>query len=135
MNRKTGFINEISNCAYRESIFYLWLQLSLKGVSILDFFRANNFKRIIVYGYGKIGKLLCKEINGSPDIELIAVLDRAYMNIQCEYSIISPEDIMPDHDLVISTISDTNYVRNVLLDKTSIIIGFDELLKGFFEYK
>ena len=133
MYGKTRFINEVLNCTYRERVLYLWLQLYMNGDSILDFFRVNNIRRIIVYGYGKIGKMVCWEINRSPDIRLMAVVDRAYMNIQCDYTVISPEDVMPEHDLVISTISDTNFVRNALLDKASNIIGFDELLKGFFD--
>ena len=128
---KIRYAAEITNCTYRETIFYMWTQLALKGISVADFFRTNGLRRIVVYGYGRVGKLVCREIEKCDDLSLVAVIDKNYKKIDCNFTGISPEDTIPEHDILISTYTDTNYVRNKLAGRSDSIVGFDEVLKGY----
>ena len=109
----------------------MWLGLTLEGVSIVDFFRSNHLHDIAVYGYGKVGKLLCREIKKCDDINLVAVIDKNYGDKEDGITVISPDASIPKHEILICAYTDVNYVRNKLVGKSDNIVGFDELLKGF----
>ncbi len=128
---KEGFISEISNCSYRENVLYMWIQIVLNGGNVVDFFKENDIHRVVVYGYGRIGKILCDEIKKNDSVELTAIIDKNYKAIDCDGSVISPDDEIPEHDMLVSTYTDTNYVRNKLGGRSSNIVGIDELLMGF----
>ncbi len=130
---KDDFASEIINCKYREIVLDRWLHLALEDIYISEFFQINNLNNIAIYGYGKIGKMLCCELQKCKDLNIVAVIDVNYQNKDQGqgFKVISPSLQVPDHDVLVSTIADTNLVRNIMECKSRNIIGIDELLKGF----
>ncbi len=135
MNRMTEnrikYVTGLSSCVYRDYVLSMWLDITLKGVSIVDFFETNGLKDVVVYGYGDIGKKLIRELESSDKIRVVAVLDQKAMQLSGEIPILRPTDPIPKHDVMLVTVLDCNYVRNTLGDKSNNIVSFDEFLRGF----
>ena len=128
-----AFIRQDEWHRYRENVWKMWLQVTLCGHSLNDFFANNNLYKIIVYGYGDIGKTLYREIDKSELVNVVAVVDaNASKKIDAELDIISPRDVIPICDVMVVTIPDINSVRNEFEGKGYNIIGIDEILMGYY---
>lgn len=128
---KIDYIKIHSESSYRERVYASWLNLCLRGISVGAFFRENKLNDIIIYGYGKIGKLLCDEIERTNSIRVKAVIDKRAEELSCPYPLYSPYEDIPEHDILIVTVMDTNYVRNTLKGKSETIVPIGELLRGY----
>lgn len=53
-----------------------WVGLFNEKKSVKKFFLDNNYRRIAIYGYGKIGKRLLKELQ-CPEISVLYVIDQS----------------------------------------------------------
>ena len=123
--------NEYNSCLYREKVFEMWLNLSLRGICICDFFVMNSLKDIIVYGYGRIGRLLCGEIKKHKKLRVVAAIDRNADLLMGSVPIIQPDEIIPKHDVMIVTIEDFNYVMGLMKEKSNNIVSLTELIRGY----
>ena len=95
------------------NIMHLWKEISEKGHSISEYFLSRNYRRIAIYGKGKIGRHIEKEVIKS-GIEVAYYIDRNEM-LQDGISCIGPQSILPQCDcVVISVIDGMSNVKNAL---------------------
>lgn len=102
-------------CYY--NILAEWLELKQKGVSIEDFFIKNDFKRIAIYGMGKIGNLLYEELKKT-EIEVAYLMDQTG-SIEGDLEVISVSKIhdMEEVDVIVVTASNCFDVIEANLSK------------------
>lgn len=53
-----------------------WLNMKNKGQMIEKYFEKNKYKQIAVYGMGKVGCLLCSELNKGSSVKVLYGIDR-----------------------------------------------------------
>lgn len=94
MNRKK--INEYL-CLYDH-----WLMCKQKGFDIKDFFTENNVKSVAIYGYWMIGPRLHSELNNI-GVLVDYIIDRNASNIWASVAVLSPEDDLPQVDMIVVT--------------------------------
>lgn len=92
-----------------------WLQLKLDKRSIAEYLESINCNRIIIYGFGKYGKLLKDDLHDS-DITIIGIIDRRANLLKDveNMTIYTPNEQLPECDAIIVSVI-KNYDR-VLLD-------------------
>ncbi len=81
-------------------LLLLWIKVLQSKRSIVHFLEDKNYRRVTVYGYSDIGKIVVDEIIRSK-LQLIDILDKRRMKSDCE--IRSPEDGSRDTNIVIVT--------------------------------
>ena len=122
---------DLDNYRFRESVLSRWLAISIKGNSVSDFLMVNNLNSVIVYGYGVVGKLLVEELANKTGIDIVAIIDKNAGVYDEVIPIISPDDCIPKHDIMLVTFMDTNYAKNLMGERSYNVVGIDELLDGF----
>ncbi len=95
------------------------LQMSLNGKSTADFFRKNQYKKIAIYGLGKLGKMLVQDLEGT-DIEIQCLIDRNYARFPEQYKgikVIGPHQLQNEQVdcVVVSLVHLYNSILEVLL--------------------
>ena len=95
------------------------------------FFKNNDLKRVAIYGYGKIGKMLHYELSRTEGVDVVAVIDKNHSNLSASVPIIGPDDMVPQNDIVLVTVSDYYSVKKLLQEKCKKIISFKEFLEGY----
>ncbi len=88
---------------YRKRNTYLemWMDLETGGRSLADYIR-NNYESVAVYGYGKFGRFLCRELMTNR-INVEYVLDRNASNLKGEGLDIRVPGGYHDVDIVVVT--------------------------------
>ncbi len=104
--------------AYGFIIYDDWVRLLRKGKSVADFFTKNYYRRIAVYGMGRLGLQLCDELEGT-DIEIVFAIDRRGNNIAYkDLDIIVPEDVEKEQRqidvIVVTPMPDFSNIERVL---------------------
>ena len=61
---------------YYYSLLKMIIEKKIEGRSIAGYLRENGKKKIAVYGYGDLGKILCKIIDKEKDISISCIIDR-----------------------------------------------------------
>ncbi len=98
--------NDNSNWYKFEGMFeamYLWKSIIASGHNILEYFVNRGYKKVAIYGKGKIGLHLEQELNGS-DVEVSFFIDRDDRKrdiVKC----FLPDDTMPDCDVIVITVT------------------------------
>lgn len=85
-------------------IFNKWLILKQQQKSIAEYFRAKDYKSVGIYGMKEIGERLLYELEES-GITVKCIIDQDNSLIQHHISVISPNDKIPDVDVVVVTAS------------------------------
>lgn len=78
-----------------------WISLKQIDVAFSSWFEENEFKRIAVYGMGKIGRLLVNELMDS-SIEVCYGIDKNYTN-SGKVRVKGVEEELDDVDIVVVT--------------------------------
>jgi len=79
-----------------------WMEhLENKNV-VSDYFNKKGYKKIAVYGMSTFGQHLIQQLKNS-NIEVRYGIDRRCENIESDISIYSPEETLPDVDVVVVT--------------------------------
>lgn len=79
-----------------------WLILKQEGKSLCEYFVANNYKKIAIYGMGEMGNRLYDELKES-GIEVAYAIDKMAESTYSELEVIDIEDDYKEVDAIIVT--------------------------------
>ncbi|WP_051650337.1 glycoside hydrolase family 99-like domain-containing protein [Selenomonas sp. AB3002] len=79
-----------------------WLRINEKGEEVRSFFYRNKYRRIAIYGGGRLGKHLIANLVGS-DVEIKYIIDKNKSLKICSYPTFTLEDKLPPVDAVVIT--------------------------------
>lgn len=102
-----------------------WIELKNKGYSVID--NLSGYRKIAVYGYAEVGKLLVDEIRNSNKCELVYVFDKKQYgknNVICP----SPQIEKPDCVIVTAIASFESIKKELEQYGYSNIISLKELV-------
>ena len=77
------------------NILNKWLALRISGITFERYFKANNIKKIAIYGYGVLGTLLVEELKNT-SIEISYIVDREKKEELDNIPVYSLEDELPE---------------------------------------
>lgn len=110
-----------------------WMTLRDNGISIEQYLRKLNCKKVAIYGLGMIGNHLYEELRRT-DIEIVGI-DRADIYNNYQMPIYKPDDCFEDIDLIIVTPSGYEAVYQKLRENYSKeIMSFQQLLSACEEF-
>ncbi len=102
-----------------ESMFNImceWRKISEKGQNTVDYFKNRGYRRIAIYGRGRIGEFLRSELDGT-EVSFAFFIDKDKQN-QEEGVCFDPADELPTCDcLVISVVTDTRMIVDYAKNK------------------
>ncbi len=111
----------------------LWMYEKIEGNSIYEYLSREKIKRVVIYGMGRIGYRLFQELSKT-EIKAVFVIDRNINKIG-DFNIISPEEKIPDADIMIVTPErDYAEIANSMKNKVDYpIISFIQLMTMSFK--
>lgn len=110
-----------------------WMTLRDNGVSIEQYLRKLDCKKVAIYGLGMIGNHLYEELRRT-EIEIVGI-DRADIYNNYQMPIYKPDDCFEDIDLIIVTSSGYEAVFQKLRENyTGEIVSFQQLLSACEEF-
>ena len=80
-----------------------WLILKQEGKNLAEYFKANNYKTVAIYGMGEMGNRLYDEIKGCADVTVKYAVDKNAASTYSELDVIDPEDDFEDVDVMVVT--------------------------------
>ncbi len=83
-------------------ILNMWLEMKQKGKSAITFLQKKGIRRIAIYGMKELGERFYEEIKNT-EIEAVCVIDKSPDSVIGDFTVISPEQEIPDVDAVIVT--------------------------------
>lgn len=83
-------------------LFNQWMRTKQEGKSIIDYLHKNDIKTVAIYGMSYVGERLYDELKDS-DIEIKYAIDKNADGIYAEVDVLSPEEDLPEVDLIIVT--------------------------------
>ena len=88
-----------------------WLQNVLAGNTFIQHLKDNQAKRIAIYGFGKYGKLLYKEMQ-KREIPVACIIDQNADKLAGDIGVCTLDDLHESLDIVIVTVAaDTGVIR------------------------
>ena len=86
------------------SVLFNWLRTYIAGKNIRHYLLTKSIKKVIIYGYSNMGKILYQELSQT-DIAICGILDKRDINNELEHIRIAlPEDGDRSADAVIVTV-------------------------------
>ena len=79
-----------------------WLILKQEGKCLSEYFKANGYQTIAIYGMGEMGNRLYEELKKS-DIEIKYAVDKNAASTYSELDVIEPEDDFAPVDVIVVT--------------------------------
>lgn len=79
-----------------------WLILKQEGKCLCEYFKANGYQTIAIYGMGEMGNRLYEELKKS-DIEVKYAVDKNAASTYSELEVIEPEDDFAPVDVIVVT--------------------------------
>lgn len=83
-------------------LFNQWMITKQEGKSIVDYLHKQDVKSVAIYGMSFVGERLYDELKDS-DIEIAYAIDKNADAIYADVDILTPEDDLPEVDLIIVT--------------------------------
>lgn len=108
------------------------LNFSSKDKILEEYFEENRCKRIGVYGWGKVGQCLYKELV-EIGIKPCVVVDKNYISLNnAEIEIVSPDSQLPEIDiLIVSAVNCFDEIQQYMKKKVDCkIISLEDILYG-----
>jgi len=120
--------NEIKKERYAK-IIEQWLLIKELNQGIEHYFEKNGLKRIAVYGYGPLGKHFVRDLNSS-GISVEYIVDRSANVRTGDIPVYSPEDNLPDADIIVVTpILDMQDVKEKMEKKVNCpVVTLEEVI-------
>lgn len=108
-----------------------WLAKHQEGATLASYFMENGYKSIAIYGYKELGERLYDELKAS-GVKVEYIIDRDADNIYAGIDAYTPEDVLPDVDVVVVTASYYfNDIEEMLNDKLNCpIIAIDDVVQS-----
>ena len=85
---------------YNLQIMNKWMYLREENISIARYLNGKNVKSVAIYGYGLLSKHLIWELEQAK-IEIKYIIDQRGNAVQTSYLVYTPNDNMPEADLII----------------------------------
>lgn len=106
-----------------------WIKSKQEGKHIKSYFEENGYKQIAVYGMSYVGERLIDELKDS-GITIKYAIDRNAESLYSELDIVSPEDVLPEVDVIIVTaVTFFDEIQDTLEQKVNCpIISFEDIL-------
>lgn len=102
-----------------------WINLALSNITISNYLLRRGYKKIAIYGFGKLGKLLLKEM-GESSLEVVYVIDKMVESTTSNLVLSKPQDVHKPVDVVVNTTAFDNYaISKELSDQYQMISLFD----------
>lgn len=119
-NKKQEFYN----------VFCNWLKIHNSEENLSEYFIKHNYKNVAIYGMKEMGELLYEELRRCKDVNVICVIDR---NTSIEYNdicILSPDENIPDIDvMVVTAIHYYNEIEDLMHERvTCPIISIEDVV-------
>ena len=110
-----------------------WLELEYHGVNIEEFFIFRKYRKIAIYGFGKIGHRFYEKACSFRETKVVCAIDQR-QNINSQLDVISIEDEIPVVDaVVVTTCNIYQEICDLLRSKVSVpIINITEVIGSFF---
>lgn len=122
--------NEIRRINNNNVLLKDWLALKQKGVVLSEWFTRNNISKVVLYGYGMLGKAFYVEIMNS-DIELIAIVDKNYEKIYANVPVVGLDNIPESDAIIVSVINYFDDIERDLLGRCKCpIISLEDIIYG-----
>ena len=83
-------------------LFNQWLVTKQEKKSIAEYLKNKGFNKIAIYGMGYVGERLFDELKDS-DVKVEYAIDKNADGINMEIDVFTPEEELPDVDLIIVT--------------------------------
>lgn len=134
--KKLHELERIDKDSYYLHLLDRWMTLRERGYSIASQILEMGYKRIAVYGYGILGKHLCEELYTS-DVRVAYLIDKMGDQIQTDYKIYLPTEMIPEVDAVIvSAVYDYEEIYKIMKNTTvSRIVSLETVLYQNPEWK
>ena len=106
-----------------------WVGIKQEGRNLAEYFVANGYQRIIVFGMHYAGERLVEELKNT-DIQVVCGIDRNAQSILADVDVITKEDLIPEADVVIvSAISFFDEIESEMRDKVNCpIISLEDIV-------
>lgn len=101
IKRDSEVLKRLSGYYY---ILNQWMKVKQEGKSVVSFFEHNHYKTVGIYGMKELGERLLKELEHT-DITVKCIIDQNSAEIQSELPVFSPEDQLPEMDVIVVTAS------------------------------
>ena len=79
-----------------------WIGVLQDGKSIRDYFSERRTEKVAIYGMGDLGRCLLRELQ-QIDVKVEYIIDKNQNQKMKGYSFFSPEDYLPEVDIIIIT--------------------------------
>lgn len=107
-----------------------WLTLKNRGRNLEEYFIANNYDSIAIYGMGELGNRLLEELESSQSVKVKYGIDKNASSNYSNIEIKSTEDVIEDIDLiVVSAIFDYENIKMELSQRTEcLIVSLEDII-------
>lgn len=110
-------------------VFNDWLEYIYKGNRIEQYFKDNQYSKIIIYGDGYIGSRLLQALSGT-EIEIAAVMDKSFTEYTSDLCIGINSEIPEADCIVVTPIFYYDDIYKMLSEKTNIpVIPILDIMK------
>lgn len=106
-----------------------WMIIKEEGKSLVSFFEKNDYSQIAIYGLGKIGNHLLRELEGS-SIQILYAIDAKGEELNSNIEVYTLDDEIPEADVIVVTATfDYEDIRKKLEEKVACeIISIDDVV-------
>ena len=106
-----------------------WMKTKQDGRHIKEYFEKNGYQSVAIYGLSYVGERLLDELKDS-GIEIKYAIDRNADSICTDIEVYSPEEELPEADIVVVTaVYFFDEIHNHLIDKVACsIVSFEDIL-------
>lgn len=105
----------------------VWMTLREKGIHVNEYLTEHGYEKILIYGYGILGRHLLWELE-LDEADVVGVVDQ--MKINLDKKTYQPTDKLPEFDLMIVT---SYYyleeIRTMFEDKSHNLMSIETILK------
>lgn len=104
------------------ALYDTWLLKKQMGKSVKEYFENNKYKRVAIYGMGKIGVRFYEELK-LEEVEVLYVIDRNAKKLNFDVECLLPEDEFQNIDVIVVTaINSYNEIKEAIQSKTQCAI-------------
>lgn len=106
-----------------------WVKMKQEGKCIDKYFENNGYRSIAIYGMSYVGERLLDELKGS-SVDVKYAIDRNADSIYGEIAVYSPEDALPEADVIVVTaVYFFDEIYDFLQEKVNCpIVSFEDIL-------
>ena len=79
-----------------------WIKLKQDGRQLAEYFERENYRSIAIYGMGRLGECLLRELEKS-SITVRYAIDRQAENICADIDVVTMDDELEDVDVIVVT--------------------------------